>query len=166
MPTLVVPPRITPDTDAMLAAALAAGWDAERLVSWRVTAGLSQHDPVLYGEPLFADVVSGALGIALILAPFDWLPGLPKRYLQRPVALTSLGGARQHTRPAFIKPADDKCFPATQDLVRGRDFGATLFLIQLAGAPHDARAEASLDRGKRGLHALLPRSLLGPRQVP
>ena len=60
MPTLVVPPRITPDTDAMLAAALAAGWDAERLVSWRVTAGLSQHDPVLYGEPLFADVVSGA----------------------------------------------------------------------------------------------------------
>jgi hypothetical protein len=112
MPTLVVPPRITPDTDAMLAAALAAGWDAERLASWRVPAGLSQRDPVLYGEPLFADVVAGALGIALFQAPFDWLPSLPQHYLQRAVTCTSLGAARQQVQPAFIKPADDKCFPA------------------------------------------------------
>ena len=90
MPTLVVPPRVTPDTEAMLAAARAAGWDAVCLTSWRVPAGLSQRDPVLYGEPLFADVVAGALGVALIQAPFDWLPSLPERYLQRAVAFTSL----------------------------------------------------------------------------
>jgi hypothetical protein len=36
MPTLVLPLRITPDTDAMLAAAKAARWEALRLNSWRV----------------------------------------------------------------------------------------------------------------------------------
>jgi hypothetical protein len=96
----------------MLAAALAAGWDAVRLTSWRVPASLSQRDPVLYGEPLFADVVAGALGIALFQATFDWLPSLPQRYLQRLVTSTSLTTARQYAHPAFIKPADDKCFPA------------------------------------------------------
>jgi hypothetical protein len=96
----------------MLAAAQAAGLNAERLTSWRVPAGLSQRDPILYGEPLFADVVAGPLGIALIQTPFEWLPSLPQRYLQRVVTSTSLAAARQHTRPAFIKPADDKCFPA------------------------------------------------------
>jgi hypothetical protein len=43
MPTLVVLPRITLDSEAMLGAALAAGWDALRLTSWRAPAGLSQR---------------------------------------------------------------------------------------------------------------------------
>jgi hypothetical protein len=75
----------------MLAPALAGGWDAVRLATWHVPAGLSQRDPVLYGEPLFADVVAAALGVALLHAPFDWLPSLPGRYLQRAVTYTSLG---------------------------------------------------------------------------
>jgi hypothetical protein len=58
----------------MLAAALAVGWDAVRLTNWRVPAGLSQRDPVLYGEPIFADMVAGALGVALLQAPLAWLP--------------------------------------------------------------------------------------------
>jgi hypothetical protein len=77
-----------------------------------VPAGLSLSDLVLYGEPLFADVVAGALGIALFQAPFDWLPSLPERYLQRIVSYTNLGAARQYAQRAFIKPADDKCFAA------------------------------------------------------
>ena len=85
MPTLILPPRITPDTDAMLAAAQAAGWEALRLDSWRVPAGLNGRDVVLYGEPLFADVVAPSLGVALLQAPFDWLPGLPEHYRKREV---------------------------------------------------------------------------------
>jgi len=34
MPSLHLPPRITPDTKAMLATAQAAGWDVLRLGSW------------------------------------------------------------------------------------------------------------------------------------
>jgi hypothetical protein len=112
MPTLVLSPRITPDTDAMLEAAQAAGWEAGRLDNWRVPAGLNGHDVVLYGEPLFADVVAPSLGVALLQAPFDWLPGLPERYRQRQVTFTNLAVAREYPRPAFIKPADDKCFAA------------------------------------------------------
>jgi hypothetical protein len=85
MPTLILPPRITPDTDAMLAAAQVAGWEALRLDGWRVPAGLNGRDVVLYGEPLFADVVAPSLGVALLQAPFDWLPGLPEHYRKREV---------------------------------------------------------------------------------
>jgi hypothetical protein len=98
MPTLILPPRITPDTDAMLEAAQAAG--------------LNGRDVVLYGEPLFADVVAPSLGVALLQAPFDWLPGLPESYRRRQIAFTTLAAAREYPLPAFIKPADDKCFPA------------------------------------------------------
>jgi ATP-grasp domain, R2K clade family 2 len=112
MPLLILPPRITPDTNAMLDAAQAVGWDALRLDSWRIPPGLNERDVVLYGEPLFADVVAGALGVALLQAPFDWLPNLPERYRQREVTFTTLAAARQYSRRAFIKPADDKCFVA------------------------------------------------------
>ena len=64
MPTLLLPPQITPDIDAMLAAAQAA----LRVDGWRAPAGLNGRDVVLYGEPLFAYLV------ALLQAPFDWLP--------------------------------------------------------------------------------------------
>src|SRR5882724_8425101 len=76
MPTLVLPPRITPDTDAMREAAQAAAWEVLRLDSWRVPAGVNVRDVVLYGEPLFADVVAPSHGIALLQAPCDWLRGL------------------------------------------------------------------------------------------
>jgi hypothetical protein len=85
MPILILPPRITRDTNAMLAAAQAAEWEALRLDSWRVPAGLNGRDVVLYGEPLFADVVAPSLGVALLQAPFDWLPGLPEHYRKREV---------------------------------------------------------------------------------
>ena len=56
MPMLVVTPRVTPDTEAILAAARAVGWETQRLATWRVPAELSQRDAVIYGEPLFAEV--------------------------------------------------------------------------------------------------------------
>jgi hypothetical protein len=68
MPTLILPPWITPDTDAIFAAAQAAGWKALRLNRWRSAAGLNGRDVVLYGEPLFADAVAPSLGVALLQA--------------------------------------------------------------------------------------------------
>jgi hypothetical protein len=58
VPTLVLPPRYTSDSNAIRAATLPAGWAVERLASWRVPAGLRDRDPVLYGAPLFVDVVA------------------------------------------------------------------------------------------------------------
>ena len=112
MPTLVLPPRFTPDTIAVGQAAQSAGWSVERLPSWRIPASLRGQDVALYGEPLFAAVVADELGLALLEPPFDWLPTLPAEYLQREARLATLGEARRLHRTAFVKPADDKCFLA------------------------------------------------------
>jgi ATP-grasp domain, R2K clade family 2 len=42
----------------------------------------------------------------------DWLPNLPAEYRQRRVTLTTLRACRELVEPAFIKPPNDKSFPA------------------------------------------------------
>ncbi len=113
MPTLILPPRYTPDTNAIWKAAIDAEWETERLLGWRVPEGFASKDKlVLYGEPLFAAVVADQLQLALIEPPFRWAADLPEIYRRRDVEFGILGAARQLRIPRFIKPADDKCFPA------------------------------------------------------
>jgi len=112
MPTLVLPPRYTPDTIAIGQAAQTIGWSVERLPSWRVPDWLRGQDVALYGEPLFAAVVADELGLALLEPSFDWLPAIALKYRRRDVRFATLGEARQLRQPTFIKPADDKCFLA------------------------------------------------------
>jgi hypothetical protein len=85
----------------------------ERLQGWRVPEWLNEKEVVFYGEPLLASAVSQSINVALLEPPFDWLAHLPDRYRKRNVEYTTLGQARSLRRPAFIKPADDKCFKAT-----------------------------------------------------
>jgi len=112
MPILILLPRRTSDTDAIRAAAAQAGWTIEQLESWRVPEGLRGQDLVLYGEPLFADVVTPTLGLALLEPSSDWTACLPSAYRRREVRFTTLHEARGLPSRSFIKPADDKCFPA------------------------------------------------------
>ena len=113
MPTLILPPRYTPDSNAIWKAAIDAGWETERIQGWRVSEGLpKQEGLVLYGEPLFAAVVADQLNVALIEPPFQWTAELPQVYRRRDVAFSTLAMARLLSTPQFIKPADDKCFPA------------------------------------------------------
>jgi hypothetical protein len=112
MRTLVLPPRFTPDSNALWKAAIAAGWEVERLSSWRAPSWLIGRDLILYGEPLFAAVVAESLKIALIEPPLNWLPTIPAKYLLRDMEFMSLGKARGLRKRTFIKPAEDKCFTA------------------------------------------------------
>ncbi len=112
MSTLVLPPRFSPDTIALGQAAERAGWSVERLSSWRVPESLRGEDVTLYGEPLFAAVVADDLGLVLLEPPFDWLLTLPVEYRRREIRMATLREARQLRQPAFVKPADDKCFLA------------------------------------------------------
>jgi ATP-grasp domain, R2K clade family 2 len=112
MPTLVLPPRFTPDTIAVGNAAHAAGWSVERFTSWRLPEGWRAEDVALYGEPLFASVVADQLGLVLLEPPFNWLTTLHEKYRKRNVRFTILGEARKLGQHAFVKPADDKCFLA------------------------------------------------------
>jgi hypothetical protein len=74
-----------------------------------------QYDPPLavYGDPLFADLAASALGLALLEPPKGWLPSLPYELRKRNVELTILVEARSISSPTFVKPAEDKSFPAT-----------------------------------------------------
>jgi len=110
--TLVLSPRFTPDSIALRNAAIELGWDVERLRTWRPPAELVGRDIVPYGEPLFAAVVADVLQLALMEPHLSWVAELPFDLRQREIQFTDLAAARAIDRPAFVKPADDKCFQA------------------------------------------------------
>src|SRR5690349_1736229 len=77
VPVMLLPPRMTDDSQALQQASETQGWQVERLANWRPPSWLRDEELVLYGEPLFADVVAGPLGLALLECPPDWLTRLP-----------------------------------------------------------------------------------------
>ncbi len=107
MPLLLLPPRVTPDSQALQQAAVEMGWSIVRLENWRPPSRLREADLVLYGEPLFADIVAEPLGLALVEPTPDWLTLVPRRYLQRAIYYTTLTEARHSSKTLFIKPALD-----------------------------------------------------------
>lgn len=111
MTTLFLPPRYTPDSISLWQAALAEGWSVRRVQGWRVTE-VPDGPLCLYGEPLFASTVAAQVGLALLAPTLDWLPHLPAEYLQRSVRFDTLTALPAFSFPAFVKPADDKCFVA------------------------------------------------------
>lgn len=66
-----------------------------------------------------APTLAGPLGLAMAEPPDDWLPTLPEEYRKRSVRLTTLGEARTNLNPRFVKPPNDKSFPAA--VCRGPD---------------------------------------------
>ena len=113
MPTLILTPRFTEDAQALWQAAGQLGWGVERLTSWRVPEELrSIPEPVLYLEAMFGPILAERFGLRLLEPAIDWLPRLPEEFRKRRVSLTTLRIARQFTEPAFVKPPNDKSFPA------------------------------------------------------
>ncbi|MFE9626228.1 ATP-grasp domain-containing protein [Streptomyces sp. NPDC006527] len=111
--TLFLSPRVTATGHALADAARRRGAHVETLRDWRVperwrdAAGAS-----LYAGPLFADAVARELGTGLLEAPEDWLARLPYELTLRDVEFTTIEEARLLRRPAFVKPPNDKNFPA------------------------------------------------------
>lgn len=113
MPTLIFTPRYTEDSQALWKAAGSMGWQTERLSTWRVPEHLqSVSEPVLYGEALFGPSLAEQLGLVLLSPPEDWLVRLPFEFKHRQISLTTLGAARSNDTPSFVKPPNDKSFPA------------------------------------------------------
>jgi hypothetical protein len=113
MPTLILTPRFSEDSQALWRAAGQLGWPVERLPGWRVPDELrSVPDPVLYVEALFGPTLAEQFGLRLLEPAVDWLPRLPQEYRKRQVSLTTLRAARSIPEPLFVKPPNDKSFPA------------------------------------------------------
>jgi hypothetical protein len=111
-PVLVLPPRYTEDSVALWRAAVALGWDTQRLHRWHVPAELRARDLVVYGETIFVAHAAEALGLHLEQPALNWLTSLPDDLLRRRVRFAQLGEALDLAEPRFVKPADDKYFPA------------------------------------------------------
>jgi hypothetical protein len=113
MPTLILSPRQTEDAQRLWRAASLLGWRVERLQTLRVPDELTTaSEPVLYIEALLAPLVAPCFGLRLIEPPEDWLPKLPDEYRKRTVRLAQLDEARALQGPAFVKPPNEKSFPA------------------------------------------------------
>ena len=114
MPTLIVPDRASnPDIKALQDAALTLGWQFAPL-RYQLPDGFLPTEPVLYGDPLFCDIVAAQLGVRLLEPSDDFLVRLPEEWRKRKVSLATLAEARLWDGgPVFVKPAADKSFPAT-----------------------------------------------------
>ncbi|MET9420370.1 ATP-grasp domain-containing protein [Streptomyces sp. NPDC006540] len=113
MRTLFLSPRITATGNALAAAAVRRGMRTRTLHDWRVPEEFRDvPGGSLYAGPLFADAVAGELGLGLLEAPQAWLAALPRELTARQIELTTVAEARALRRPAFVKPPNDKSFPA------------------------------------------------------
>ncbi len=111
MTTLILSPRHRADDQLLWRAATRRGWQVERAHGIRSLEPIDD-EVVIYAEAFFAPLIAQRLGCALIDPPEDWLPRLPYGYRQRDVSRSTLADARSLTRPTFVKPPNDKSFPA------------------------------------------------------
>ncbi|HEU4782927.1 MAG TPA: ATP-grasp domain-containing protein [Ktedonobacterales bacterium] len=112
MPILLLSPRNTDDSHSLQRAAEDADWHVLRLENWRPPQRALTDEVVLYGEPLFVDVMASALDLVALDSPPDWLARLPLRFTQRAVTAMTLAEAMQLREPRFVKSAVDKPFLA------------------------------------------------------
>ncbi|MEV1023120.1 ATP-grasp domain-containing protein [Streptomyces sp. NPDC050264] len=111
--TLFLSPRLTATGRDLAGAARQRGLQVETLATSRTPPAWHRHPGAsLYAGPLFADAVSHELGLGLLEAGAGWLAGLPRELTSRGVELTTVAEARGLRRPAFVKPPNDKSFPA------------------------------------------------------
>lgn len=110
-PTLILPPRYTEDSNKIWKAAIDLGWDVER-INWLIPSGFAPAKPVIYGEPLFNQFIAEQLGIKLIQPEEDFLAKIPYEYIKRNIKYVPVEQARKLKGPVFIKPPNNKTFPA------------------------------------------------------
>ena len=159
MPTLILTPRFSEDAQALWRAAGQLGWGVERLTSWRVPDELrSVPEPVLYLEALFGPTLAEQFGLRLSEPAVDWLPRLPQEYRKRRVLLTTLRAARSLSEPMFVKPPNDKSFPARvylgSELPDGYDEDSPVLVAEVVTWEKEFRCFV-LDRQPRTLSVYL-----------
>ncbi len=115
---LITQPRVGTSHNEIIALQMAAeamGWEVYPAeTSWRLPDELinSGKEGVPYGSQIFCEVIAQQMGWELKCNTFDWLSRVPEEYLRRKVEFMTLGEAKKLTKRRFIKPADDKVFPA------------------------------------------------------
>lgn len=109
--TLLISWRNTEDNQLIWRAAINRGWSVERVRGIKVPE-VEADRVLIYIESLFAPTMAKHFGIKLVELTDDWLPMLPEEYLHRNVELTTLARVAESDLPKFLKPPNEKSFPA------------------------------------------------------
>ncbi|MEM9942490.1 MAG: ATP-grasp domain-containing protein [Planctomycetota bacterium] len=112
MTTLLMSSKHSEDSQALWRAAIRRGWSVERARGLKVPVINEVEELIFYAEALFAPSIAKSCGYQLLDPPEDWLVRLPDSLTHRQIRLSQLSEARNLKQPAFIKPPNDKSFPA------------------------------------------------------
>lgn len=111
-PTLILSPRYTDSSQILWRTANEKGWNVERINSFRPPADFTCEEPVIYGEPIFNQIMAEHLGIRLPSPPEDFLTKLPVELTGRSIRYMPAEQAREIGERVFIKPPNAKTFLA------------------------------------------------------
>ena len=114
MPSLILSSRYTTDSQILRETARNLGWETLRLDGQRLPEWFDPPDhqiAMFYTAPHAFDVAS-QLDRSLAGCPPDWTITLPRHFLSREIAQTTLYDALTITEPRFVKHSVSKAFPA------------------------------------------------------
>lgn len=117
-PKLILSPRYTDDGNVIAKCALKEDFEVIRPSSYHIDNSSNQINccnTVIYAGSLFAEYAAQQLGIKLRAPSYSFLPSLSPELLKRGVSLVPLGDLQEKPnifKDLFIKPVDEKTFPA------------------------------------------------------
>jgi ATP-grasp domain, R2K clade family 2 len=109
---LVLGARYSDDSRLLGEAARIKGWQVVRLASSQITDELHQSECRVYAEGFLAEHLAHELGLVLLRPADDALAQLEFDFAKRQVSYCRAEDFKRPTSSAFIKPADQKLFPA------------------------------------------------------
>lgn len=110
---LILSPRYTEDSIA-LANVLDGNWEPYRFSSWRIPENFTYEAGKLaiYSGSLYVQAINEKLNIPLVDPAYDFLCQLPTHIVKRNVSLGKVRDLWEGYKGFFIKPVDEKIFPA------------------------------------------------------
>ncbi len=108
IPTLVLSPRFSTDSDDFWRAAVKAGWSIHRAIRYQVPEWAEL--PCVFGEMAFCDMMAERLDLGLLEPPVAWLGTLPEEMVKRELWCGTVADLGRVTSRSFVKPANDKVF--------------------------------------------------------
>jgi hypothetical protein len=110
--TLVVSSRPVPDKDRIASSWSRAGGVVLHLEKSWEPPPLQSPGVRLYGNQVFCTELSTRLNLSLVAPPDDFIFRIDPRFVKRSVHLSTLRELAELDRPVFLKPLQQKLFPA------------------------------------------------------
>lgn len=111
MTTLLMTNQNSVDAQLLWREATRRDWTVVRLRGLQVPQ-LTDDEIVIYLEALYGEWVAERLNVGLLEPAVDWLPKLPWELRLRDIRISRMDDARMTSGDLFIKPPNDKSFPA------------------------------------------------------